>query len=326
MLRQIKVTPLAAESLGVRSMCTFLETSGIKLLVDPGVSLAPSRFRLPPHPLEYKAIVKARNRIAEHAEKTDVIAISHYHFDHHTPSFEDWLCNWTDAEIAHQVYEDKIVLAKNPRVDVNASQRRRGWVFKKTGGKFAKKIELADDKTFKFGETELKFSAPVFHGVQDTPLGWVTMLTAECEGEKIVFASDVQGPMFTDTAAKILDDQPQLLIISGPPTYLEGIYVNEYQLQRGLHNLETLVKNIPVTIVEHHLLRDTQWREAAAQVFESAKAAGNNVLSAAEFLGKEESLLEARRKQLYADNPPSQEFKSWSKLSQSKQRKLKPPI
>ena len=326
MLRQVKVTPLAAESLGVRSMCTFLETSSIKLLIDPGVSLAPTRFRLPPHPLEFKAIIEARNKIAEYAKKTDVIAISHYHFDHHTPSFEDWLCNWTDAEIAHQVYRDKIVLAKNHRVDVNASQRRRGWVFKKTGGKFAKKVEFADGRSFNFGNTKLKFSTPVFHGEQDTPLGWVIILIVECEGEKVVFASDVQGPMLIDTMTMILDDQPQLLIISGPPTYLEGIYVNEQQLQRGIRNLKTLVKNIPLTIIEHHLLRDIQWRESAAQVFESAKAAGNKVLSAAEFLGKEENLFEARRKQLFEENPPDQEFKSWSKLPQSKQRKLKPPI
>lgn len=326
MLRQIKVTPLAAESLGVRSMCIFLETSSVKLLIDPGVSLAPNRFRLPPHPMEFKAIAEARSKIAEYAEKTDVIAISHYHFDHHTPSFEDWLCNWTDAEIARQVYEDKTVLVKNYRVDVNASQRRRGWIFKKTGGKFAKKIEFADCRSLNFGNTKLKFSTPVFHGEQDTPLGWVIMLTVECEVEKVVFASDVQGPILTGTVTKILDDQPQLLIISGPPTYLEGIYVNGQQLQRGMRNLETLVKNIPMTIVEHHLLRDIQWRESAAQVFKSAKVAGNKVLSAAEFLGKEERLFEARRKQLFEEKPPNQEFESWSKLSQSKQRKLKPPI
>jgi len=164
MLQKIKVLPLAAESLGTRSMCTYVETPDLRVLLDAGVSLSPYRFRLPPHPNEYEAIKEARQKIAEYAEKADVVTISHYHFDHHTPSYEDWLCNWTDAETAQQIYKGKLVLAKNYRADINASQRRRGWTFEKTGGKHAKSIEFADGKTFSFSETEVKFSRPVFHG------------------------------------------------------------------------------------------------------------------------------------------------------------------
>ena len=39
----IRFIPLAAESLGVRSMCTYAETSDIKVLIDPGASLC-NRF------------------------------------------------------------------------------------------------------------------------------------------------------------------------------------------------------------------------------------------------------------------------------------------
>lgn len=41
--------------------------------------------------MEFKAIIEARKRIAEAAEKAEIVTISHFHFDHHTPSFEDWL-------------------------------------------------------------------------------------------------------------------------------------------------------------------------------------------------------------------------------------------
>ena len=44
----MKVVPLAAESLGVRSMATYVEAAGVGLLLDPGASLAASRFGLPP--------------------------------------------------------------------------------------------------------------------------------------------------------------------------------------------------------------------------------------------------------------------------------------
>ena len=35
-------------------------------------------------------------KIAEAADKASVVTISHYHFDHHTPSYEDWVVNWTE--------------------------------------------------------------------------------------------------------------------------------------------------------------------------------------------------------------------------------------
>ena len=153
LLNKIKVTPLAAESFGVRSMCTLVETPDIAVLLDAGISLAPYRFSLPPHPLEFQTISKLRKTIAEAADKAQVTTISHYHFDHHTPSFEDWVVNWTeDGETARQIYQNKTVLAKNPKEKINASQRQRAWMFQKTGGKHAKTLETADGKTFTYGQ------------------------------------------------------------------------------------------------------------------------------------------------------------------------------
>ncbi len=144
-LSKIKVTPLAAESFGVRSMCTLVETPDLTVLLDAGISLCPYRFSLPPHPTEFQTIARLRKRIAEAADKAEVVTISHYHFDHHTPSYEDWVVNWTEAnETARQIYQDKTVLVKNPKEKINASQRQRAWLFQKTGGKYAKKLEAAD--------------------------------------------------------------------------------------------------------------------------------------------------------------------------------------
>jgi len=137
MLQSIRVVPLAAESLGVRSMCTFVETPDVKVLVDAGVSLGPFRLGFPPHPREYKALKAARKRIADAARKAEVVTISHYHFDHHTPSYTDWFLHWSSDEAARQIYEGKVVLAKSYRDNVNFSQRHRGWVFAHTGGKHA---------------------------------------------------------------------------------------------------------------------------------------------------------------------------------------------
>ena len=327
MLEHVRVTPLAAESFGTRSMCTYVETPDARILLDAGVSLCPFRFGLPPHPIEFKTIIDCRRKIADAADKAEVVTISHYHFDHHTPSYEDWLCNWTTLDdTAREVYEGKTVLAKNPREMINYSQRRRGWVFQKTSGKYAQKLEVADGKTYTFGKTRLTFSEPVFHGSEDSYLGWVLMATVEFEGEKFMFAPDVQGPMSVETLKLIVKEKPQLLMIGGPPLYLAEFRVGEDQIAAGLKNLEKLTQKVPFIILEHHILRDENWREKTAKVYERANKSECYVLTAAEFLGKENRFLEATRKKLFADYPPSKEFEKWKRGLVRTRNPPKPPI
>ena len=328
MLKYIRLVPLAAESLGVRSMCTYVETPDVKILLDAGVSLGPNRFGLPPHPEEFKAIDLCRQKIAEATEKAEIITLSHYHFDHHTPSYEDWLCNWTEArETARRIYEGKTILMKNPKEKINYSQRRRGWMFQKTGGKFAQKLEVADGKSFIFGtSTKLEFSKPVFHGSKNSILGWVLMTTIQYQKEKFMFAPDVQGPMCSRTLELILREKPQILMIGGPPLYLSGFGVKEVHIQKGLKNLRKIVETVPITILEHHILRDKDWREKTKEVFDKASKYGHKISTGAEFLGESNVFLEAVRKRLFIQKPPSAEFQKWMRKSRETQRRVKPPI
>ena len=323
---KIIVLPVAAESLGTRSMCTFIKTKDVRVILDPGVSLAPSRFGLPAHPREYDAIIESRKAIEEKASIADVVTISHYHFDHHTPSFVDWVCNWSSPEVAQKIYENKLVLLKNYKVNVNFSQRRRGWVFVKTGGKYASKLEAADGRTLKFGDTSLRFSEPIFHGSEDSSLGWVLTTTIECEGERVEFAPDVQGPMYDAALKMIMTERPQLLIIGGPPSYLANFRISETQIQESLERLKQLAAEVQLIILEHHLLRTKNWREEAKAVFETALKAGHEVMSAAEFLGKKDNLLEASRKELFEAEPPNNAFMKWTKISMPARRFVKPPL
>jgi hypothetical protein len=325
MLRKIRVFPLAAESFGVRSLCSYVETSDVKILLDAGVSLAPNRFGLPPHPREYEALAECRKKIAKAAEKAEIVTISHYHFDHHTPSYTDWCNHWSSEEVARQIYEGKTVLAKSYRSKINFSQRRRGWMFAKTGGSHAKKLSYADGKTFTFGETKLRFSPPVFHGPENSQLGWLLMVTIEYKGERLLYTSDVQGPMDKTSLRLILAQNPQVVIIGGPPTYL-GRLINQENVQQGMHNLEKLAENVPLTILDHHLLRDEKWRQHSRPIFDSASRAGHKVVTAAEFSKKRNNLLEYQRKKLFETEPPSSEFIKWMKLPRSKRKLIKPPV
>ena len=256
-----------------------------------------------------------------------MVTISHYHFDHHTPSYEDWQVNWTEAEeTARQIYQDKTVLMKNPRDKINPSQRQRAWMFQRTGGKHAKTLVTADGKTFTYGESVLRFSEAVSHGPEDSMLGWIVMATVECGGEKFLFAPDVQGPVLTSTLELILGEKPQMLMVGGPPFYLGGFKVDVAQLQRGLKNLERLVEAVPLIVLEHHALRDEQWHQKIEQVHASARKTGHKVVTAAEFLGAENVFLESRRKQLYSENPPSKEFEKWMNQNSNAISHIKPPI
>ena len=325
-LSKIRVTPLAAESLGARSMCTMVETPDIAVLLDAGISLASYRYNLPPHPIEFQTIDHLRRIISEASKKTQVTTISHYHFDHHTPSFEDWVVNWTEkTETARQIYSEKIVFVKNPKENINANQRQRAWMFQKTGGKYARRLESADGKTFTFGKTAIHFSEAVAHGSEDSASGWVIMTTFDYENERFMFAPDVQGPMSKRTTSMILAVKPNMIMLGGPPLYLEDFQVESTRLERGLKNLAKIVGVVPLVILEHHTLRGECWRFRMNQVFQEASASGHSIKTAAELVGKENNFLESKRKELYQNLPPSKKFTEWMKTLNQK-KIAKPPI
>jgi len=278
--------------------------------------------------VEFRSIADLRKKIAYAAEKAEVVTISHYHFDHHTPSYEDWVVNWTEPkETARQIYQDKTVFLKNPRNRINSSQRHRAWLFQKTGGKHARKLQSADNDIFELGEkTLLRFSEPVAHGPDDASLGWVVMTEIEFDGERFMFAPDVQGPMASRTLELIENVRPQVLMIGGPPFYLSNLKVTPMQLEKAVSNLQRIVEFVPLTILEHHVLRDSLWRERAKPVLDSARALGNRVVTAAEFVGQENFFLESMRGELYAKDPPSTEFVRWMKFCWKREGAPKPPV
>ena len=218
------------------------------------------------------------------------------------------------------------MLMKDSRKSINFSQRRRGWIFQKTTGKHAGEMRAADAKTFVFGETKLRFSEPVFHGLEDSLLGWILMILVESRGEKVLFAPDVQGPMVATTLEMILGERLDLLIIGGPPLYLVDFRVEEADIKRGVENLARIVSKVPEVILEHHLLRDAGWLECASPLFDTAERTRHKLMTAAEYAGSPNNLLECRRRELYENEPPSREFKKWMRLSMDERGKTKPPI
>jgi predicted metallo-beta-lactamase superfamily hydrolase len=72
-------------------------------------------------------------------------------------------------------------------------------------------------------------------------------------------------------------------------------------------------------------LRDETWKQKATSIYQKAQATGHIVATAAEYAGDENFFLEFKRKQLYSDFPPSEEFGQWMKTLNNKEI-AKPPI
>jgi predicted metallo-beta-lactamase superfamily hydrolase len=304
---EIRVLPLASESFGVRSMATLIETDDLKLVIDPGSALGP-RFNLSPHEREYVALARSRQAIMEAAREAEVLTISHYHFDHYVPNFEDWTWTWSSPELAERLYRGKLILAKDIQSDINPSQRKRGYMFQKLNSKIVKEIRVADGEKFEFGRTTLEFSKPVFHGAADSQLGYVLMLTVRTPRCSVMHASDVQGPIDEAALRIILKQLPDMLLIGGPPLYLKNFKIDEESLAKALENMVKVVREVPVTMIDHHLLRSLDYRDYLRPVYEEAGKCGHKVLSAAEFVGQAPQLLEAMRKELHSQEPTGREW------------------
>ncbi|MGC9189653.1 MAG: hypothetical protein ACP5GG_02910, partial [Conexivisphaera sp.] len=87
-----------------------------------------------------------------------------------------------------------------------------------------------------------------------------------------------------------------------PPTYFAGLKVSEDAVDAGLAGLMDIVKSrsAEVVVVDHHLLRDLNYRDAIAAHADEAGVRGVRLVTAAELMGYEVEQLEAMRRELWS--------------------------
>ncbi len=265
---------ICSDSMGVRSMAMFVQTD-IKIMIDPSASLGPYRYGLKPTVTEYKKLVEFKRKIQEFANASDIIIITHYHYDHYDPE--------------ENFYNGKKLLIKDGDKNINRSQKIRFNFFKEK----IKDYEFADGKEFIFAHTKIKFSKPFHHGNEKSALGYVISVVIESK-KKIIFTSDVEGPVVESVADFIISENPELVIIDGPPTYFLGYKFSQNDFERSYNNLKRIVKEIDKVVIDHHLLRDLKYRERLLDVYTLG-----NAITYAEYNNQEINMLEAHRKDLY---------------------------
>jgi hypothetical protein len=146
------------------------------------------------------------------------------------------------------------------------------------------RVSFVDGESFRIGNTKVRFTQPLFHGIEFDRVGWVLPLIVEYDNRKFIYTSDLQGPQIEDYGEWIVEENPDLLILDGPPTYLFGYMVNRINLNRAKDNIIKIIeKTISSPIIyDHHLLRDGRYRELLKPVYELGK---DRVITAAEWIG-----------------------------------------
>lgn len=295
----MRIVPISFDSMGTRSMCIYIETGDVKIIVDPGVSLAPVRYGLPPHSLEIEKMRKDWSRIVEYGCKADIVIVTHYHYDHHNP------------DEGLDIYDDKIVFVKNPKININFSQKLRAAYFLEKIGKLSYRLEEADGREYIFGSTRIRFSKPVFHGTNPR-LGYVIEVLIDDGVDKLAYTSDVEGPSLDSQVDFLIESKPTIVFVDGPMTYMLGYRYSKASLDKSIENLYRLIKEgfIEALVLDHHLLRDLAWMDRMKPLLERVSETSIKITTAAGFIGQEPVLLEARRKELY-ELYPEKPSKGW---------------
>ena len=303
----MRFVPIAEESLGVRSVAMYVETRDLRILLDPGISLAPRRYGLPPHPREILRVSELREILNHYLSLSTHVFISHYHRDHFTVPYES-IYMGTKGDTYVGVYGGKVVLLKDP-VDLNYSQRRRYYGLLKAIKSIAREIIHADGKTFEIGSTKIVLSRSLPHGPEGSKTGRVVSIAIEDPDLRLLFMPDVQGPMYRGAVDHANNIRPDILVVGGPPFYLTHAF-SEEDIESGVKGLARIIERgyLRTLVITHHALRILGWRERLSEILSLAARRGVAVETYAGILGRHEDLLEARRKELFETEPPPEDY------------------
>ncbi len=289
---------VAFDSFGVKSSCTLVKTPDATITIDPGIADEVDSFPLSRRE-RYDLVGKYDERIRKACNKSDVVVITHYHYDHH-------ICDRSG-----RLYGKKQLLIKHPEEKINHSQRARAREFLAKIKGLPERIEYADGRKFKFGKTRVKFSKPLWHGPRGTGLGYVIMVSVQRGKCKLLYSSDLNGVYLVKQANLIIKEKPTYLILDGFPSYLLGYVASFANFRKALLNTLKIIEKTKCKwyVLDHHLLRDYRYPQLYYEVFKRAKQLRKKVLTAAEMQGRQPAVLKA-----YKKNGPTR-WKQWEDFS-----------
>jgi len=347
-LNSMRIRLIFFDSLGAKCSSVLVETPDVSILIDPGAAGLQPGF---PLPSEDKALLRERafERILHYGVSSDVVVITHYHYDHHIhPSRLEGMID---------IFRDKTLLIKDPNQWINGSQRLRALkflsgIYELLGGEgsvkdlmedskfrmssdpfndhprtsalwleaegkkrmvleakkrwFSRiveawrvkkwirpfqtdhvKVVFADGREFRFGDTIIRFSNPLFHGQFLDNVGWVIGLMIEHGKDRFLFTSDLQGPIIEEYAEWIVDSKPDVIVADGPPLYTYGFMIGREDVEWAAKNMRLIIRDArPTEIIwDHHMCRGL-FRDRLGDVYECAERMSVKLCTAAEHIGR----------------------------------------
>lgn len=148
-------------------------------------------------------------------------------------------------------------------------------------------VVFPEGEEYDFGDTKLRFTSPLYHGIELSKTGWVFSTVIERGDRKFIHTSDLQGPTVEDYADWIVEENPDVLYLDGPATYLLGFMLNKTNLNRSVENASRIVRNTDPELIlyDHHLAREKRFRERTEEVWEAAEESGTEIKTVAEYKG-----------------------------------------
>lgn len=287
----MKIKILASDSMGVRSMCTWVRLKSCAVLIDPSCSLGPWRNRLFPHSLEIRCLFESWERIKGYLKKSDILIFTHYHYDHHNPREPHF-------------YKDKEVFLKKIN-DLNKKQRLRGERFIQILRSNGVRIKEADGEVCKKDNFEIVFPGSFPHGKSGRQ-GRVLSVILKEGRESFLYTSDIQGFITDEIKEFILKYSPFFIFMDGPSFYMLSQSRKEEEVKRILENFYEIKKetlNPEVVIFDHHSMRGEEWEDIYSFMKKRLKEIKVELLCAAEYEGVEILDYEAKRRKIYEKNP-----------------------
>jgi hypothetical protein len=137
-------------------------------------------------------------------------------------------------------------------------------------------VRFAEGKEFEFGRTKLRFTRPIFHGIEFSRVGWVFATVVQYGREKLIHSSDLDGPIVEDYADWIIRENPDILILDGPMTYMFGYLTTRTTVNRAIANAVRILKesDVKLLIYDHHLPREPKFKRWTQEIWDASEHQG----------------------------------------------------
>jgi len=283
----MKITPVASDSMGSRSMATYIEVDPLSIFINPGADLAKIRFGFSPHQLEEYQLEKHLERIHLYTETAKIIVITRY-----TRTY----CSMDHPEL----FKNKVMLLKNPNGKIHVDERKKAFDLLNRIKGLPREIIYVDGRSFEIGPVRFAFSEPV-KIMDEGETGFTVALAIQSGQDKLVYTSGCMGLRDSVIRDFIQEHAPDILYLDGPPLY----QMDTKESQRELENLSKAMDSLLQTnrikdvIVDHHFVREQNWQNRIAILASNAAKHTVQLRTAAEFRGEENNPFESRRNQLH---------------------------